>query len=184
MTTSSPLVGVTSRFHSVLSQELVLKFDRGLPHATLFGKTAALEAHDNPIIAVSTGNIAVADIRMSESEAYGLLSTIPKEPAELSETVHRTGTEAELLSARLASYVDMEVIKAVVTIEAQPDKSHLGRGVLDTNLGTVLHDEKYIPEALFGLLSKNRVSDNAGSVNHFFERATPCTPKSAPFRSR
>ncbi len=86
---------------------------------------------------------------MSESEVYLPLGTIPKELAEFFETVHGTGTEAELLSARLASYLDMEVIKAVVAIEAQPDKSHLGQGVLDTNSGTVPHDEKYIPRFPF-----------------------------------
>ncbi|HTR25935.1 MAG TPA: hypothetical protein VMI10_18320 [Terriglobales bacterium] len=86
---------------------------------------------------------------MSESEGYLLLSTIPKEPAEFSETVHGTGTKAELLSARLVSHLDMEVIKAVVAIEAQPDKSYLGQVVIDTNSSTIPHDEKYIPQFRF-----------------------------------
>jgi hypothetical protein len=34
------------------------------------------------------------------------------------------------------------------------------------------------------VLDSTPVSNNVGAVKHFFERTAPCTPKSAPFRSR
>jgi hypothetical protein len=49
--------------------------------------------------------------------------------------VYRTGTETELPTARLADHVDVEGIKAIITIESDPHKAHVGSGVIDMNLG-------------------------------------------------
>ena len=100
-------------------------------------------------MAVSAGNNALADVRISESEACRLLSIVPKEPAELSETVDGTGTEAEPLRAKLASYVDVEIIKAIVAIEPGPDKSHFGSCVVDTDLRAIPHSCSSIFQSRF-----------------------------------
>jgi hypothetical protein len=44
------------------------------------------------------------------------------------------------VSASLAGYVDVEIIKAVVAIKAEPFESHLGCGVVHPNVCVVLHD--------------------------------------------
>jgi hypothetical protein len=108
--------------------------DRRLLYAALFGKSAALESHDKAIVAVNAKKVAAADVGVAESEAHRLLTVISKEPAHLSQTVYATGAEAEPLRARLASYVDVEIIKAIVAIEPSPDKSHVGSGVIDIDL--------------------------------------------------
>jgi hypothetical protein len=53
--------------------------------------------------------------------------------------MYGTGTETELPTARLADHVDVEVIEAIITIESDPHKAHVGSGVIDMNLGAVHH---------------------------------------------
>jgi hypothetical protein len=113
--------------------------DRRLLYAALFGKSAALESHDKAMGAVNAENVAVADVGVAESEAHRFLTGISKEPAHLSETVYGTGAEAEPQRARLASYVDVEIIKAIVAIEPGPDESHAGSGVIDVDLRAIPH---------------------------------------------
>ncbi len=113
--------------------------DRRLPYAALFGKSVALESHDKAIVAVNAKNVAVADVGVAESERHRFLTIISKEPAHPSQTVYGTGAETEPLCARLASYVDVEIIKAIVAIEPGPDKSHVGSGVIDRDLRAIPH---------------------------------------------
>jgi hypothetical protein len=132
-------ITLSTQLHSVLSQKLVPKMDRRLLYATLFGKSAVLESHDKAIVAVNAKNVAVADVGKAESEAHRFLTVISEESAHLSQTVYGTGAEAESLRARLASYVDVEIIKAIVAIEPGPDKSHVRSGVIDIDLRAIFH---------------------------------------------
>jgi hypothetical protein len=113
--------------------------DRRLLYTALFEKSAALESHDKAIVAVNAKNVAVADVGVAESEAHRFLTVISKEPAHPSKTVYGAGAEAEPLRARLASYVDVEIIKEIVAIEPGPDKSHVGSGVIDIDLRAIPH---------------------------------------------
>ena len=51
-------IGAKSLSHSTLSQKLVPKMDRRLLYTVLFGKSAALESHDQAIVAVNAKNVA------------------------------------------------------------------------------------------------------------------------------
>jgi hypothetical protein len=113
--------------------------DRRLLYTALFGKSAALESHYKAIVAVNVKNVAVAYVGVAESEAHRFLTVISKEPAHLSQTVYGTGAEAEPLRTRLASYVYVEITKAIVAIEPSPDKSHVGSGVIDVDLCAIPH---------------------------------------------
>jgi hypothetical protein len=115
----------------------------------LFGKPAALEAHDNSIVAANTENIAVSDVRVAESKSHRLFLVIAKEPAQFSKTVYSAGTEAEPLSRSPASYIDVKLVETVIAIERNPTKANRSAGVIYVNLDAVSHVQKVY--ALAGL---------------------------------
>lgn len=105
----------------------------------LFGKSTTLESDVNAIAIIHSTDIAVADVRVPKSEANRFLTVVTKEAAQFSQTAYGGWPEAELLSASLASYVDVEVIEAIVAIKTDPHKANNSSGVADRNLGAIPH---------------------------------------------
>ena len=151
-------IGEKSRFHSVFGEELVLNLYGGFPHAKLLGTITTLEAHQEPIVTVSTDNIDAANIGVLKPHTHGCLTSVAEELAQLSEPVYSTWSKTELLGARLADYVDVEVLKTVISIKTAPSESYFGRCVSKTNLGAILHDSQEYIESRVCQLAKNRHS--------------------------
>jgi hypothetical protein len=115
--------GPQAHGNSVLSQKLVVKLHRRLPHGVVLRKAAAFKPYQKSIVAIRADKIAVSDVGVTESKAHRPLTVVPKEPVHLSEALYGTATEAESLRPRLTRHVDVEIIETIIAIEGTPHKA-------------------------------------------------------------